>query len=72
MYTCINIICVLTQMHLDFLSSAAQTMVDLELCLGQSVVDYMYISSFYMNIYYYFEQGLMNSNCSSLALINQF
>ena len=40
-----------------FSSTQAQTKVELELYLCQSVVDYMCVSNMSMNIYYYSELG---------------
>ena len=49
------ILCVFTHMYLDFYNSAAQAKVEFKLYLGQYVVDYICISNFPMNIYYYSE-----------------
>ena len=47
--------CFHPHMRLDFLTSAAQTKVELLLYLGQSVVDYICNSNLPMNKYYYSE-----------------
>ena len=49
------IMCFHPHMRLDLLTSAAQTKVEFELYLGQSLVDHICISNFSMNIYYYSE-----------------
>ena len=46
------IMCLHSHMHLDFLTSAAQTKVEFALCLGQYVVEYMCISNLSTTIYY--------------------
>ena len=59
-------------MCLEFKTSVALTKVKFELCLGQSVVDYICISNLPMNIYYFSEPWPIKFNSSSLALVDPF
>ena len=65
-------ICFHPHMRFDFKTSAAQTTVEFELYLWQSVIDYMCISNLSMNIYYYSELGPSKFGWTSLDLIVPF